>query len=157
MADLNFLMNSLIGAVSQYRRLLDLAGVKREFYAKARVLNAWRIVPFLDAETILNEFREHGLPMIMENTVTVPEGYDPDSFEIVMEEDAEHKERIYAAIQGVMVFEIISTAFGIPPVEGTNRSQELGTRYSELLETGARAMKVQQNRNERRSERWRGS
>ncbi len=61
---------------------------------------------------IMNEFYEHGLPMIMS----------------------------------------IATAFGIPAVEGTNKSQEMGTRYSEFWATGARAMRVQQNRNERRSE-----
>ena len=149
-ADLNFLMSALIGTVSQYRRLLDLAGVKRQFHAKARVLNAWRIVPFIDAETILNGFLEHGLPMIMDSTVTVPEGYDPDSFKIIYEASAEHKDHMYAAIQAVLVFEAIATAFGIPAVEGTNRPQEMGTRYSELLATGARAMRVQQNRNERR-------
>ena len=149
-ADLNFLMSALLGTVSQYRRLLDLAGVKRQFHAKARVLNAWRIVPFIDAETILNGFLEHGLPMIMDSTVTVPEGYAPDSFKIIYEASAEHKDHMYAAIQAVLVFEAIATAFGIPTVEGTNMRQEMGTRYSELLATGARAMRVQQNRNKRR-------
>ena len=149
-ADLNFLMSALLGTVSQYRRLLDLAGVKRQFHAKARVLNAWRIVPFIDAETILNGFLEHGLPMIMDSTVTVPEGYAPDSFKIIYEASAEHKDHMHAAIQAVLVFEAIATAFGIPTVEGTNMRQEMGTRYSELLATGARAMRVQQNRNKRR-------
>ena len=87
-------MSALIHMMSKYRRLLDLTGVKREFYIKARVLNAWRIVPFIDAETILNGFCEHGLPMVMDSTITVPEGYDPDSFEIIDEEESEHEESV---------------------------------------------------------------
>ena len=152
-ADLNFVMNTLIGVVAQYRGLLHLAGAKRQFHVKARVLNAWRVVPFIDAETILREFDQHGMPMIMDDTVTVPEGYDPDSFEIISEEDSEQEEHMYAAVQAASVFESIATAFGIPAVEGTNRSQEIRTRYFEFLATGARAMTVQQNRNKRHSER----
>ncbi len=151
-ADLNFLMNTLIGGVSQYRRLLDLAGEKRQLYVKARVINAWRIVPFIDAETILNEFRQHGLPMIMDSTVTVPEGYEPDSFAMIGEDRPEDIDSKYAAVQAVLAFESIATAFGIPAVEGANRRQQIGTRYSEFFATGARATNVQHNRNERRSE-----
>ena len=88
--------------------------------------------------------------MIMDDTVTVPEGYDPDSFEIISEEDSEQEEHMCAAVQAASVFESIATAFGTPAVEGTNRSQEIRTRYFEFLATGARAMTVQQNRNKRR-------
>ena len=150
--DLNFLMSALIHMMSQYRRLLDLTGVKREFYIKARVLNAWRIVPFIDAETILNDFCEHGLPMVMDSTITVPEGYDPDSFEIIDEEESEHEENMYAAVQAALAFESTAQAFGIPAVDGADRTQVLRTRYSELWATGSRAMKVQENRSERHSE-----
>ena len=71
-ADLNFLMNILTGVVSQYRRLLKLADAEGKFYFKARVLNAWRMVPFVDVETVLSEFKAHGLPMVMDRTRPQP-------------------------------------------------------------------------------------
>ncbi len=157
-ADLNFLMNTLIGIVSTYRCLLKLADAEGKFYFKARVLNAWRMVPFVDIETVLSEFKEHGLPMMMERTVTVPSGDDPNSFALIdMSEleikEIEYKEQAVSAVQASYMFVYIAQAFGVPVlIEGEIEGDEVIISYSELKAAGERAMTVQQNRNERRAE-----
>ena len=148
-ADLNLVVNALIGTVSQYGRLLRLAGSKRQFHVKARVLNAWRIVPFIDAEIILHEFDQHEVPMIMDSTVTVPDGYEPDSFVVIEEDDTGNREGMDAAVQAFSVFQLVAIAFGFSAVDRTDSPEDRTTRCAELLATGARAMKVQQNRSQR--------
>lgn len=149
--DLNLVMNILTGVVSQYRRLLQMTDAQSEFFFKARVLNAWRIVPFVDTASVLGEFSEHGLPMVLDNTVTVPTGSDPDSFVHIGEQKPEFGEQKSGAIQAGVVFGLIATAFGVPFVlEGETESDSGVVPYSEFLAAGARAMTVQQGRSERR-------
>ena len=78
--DLNPLLNLLIAITSQYRALLRLATPDPAFYFKARVLQAGRIVPFLDVPQIIESFTRYGVPMLMRNEVTIPPGTDPDTF-----------------------------------------------------------------------------
>ena len=149
--DLNFLMSLLIGVVSQYRHLLKLAGAGGEFYCKARVLNAWRMVPFVDVETLLDEFKAHGLPMVMDRTVTVPTGDVPESFVRIyekLEKGAEDKE--FAILQAIRIFILVVPAFGVPIYIGSEIEADSTVRlYSELVHVGTRALTVQQNRNKR--------
>ena len=65
--DLNLVIDVLTGVVSQYRSLLKLADAKLEFFAKARVLNSWRVVPFVDSVSVVGEFEQHRLPMILDS------------------------------------------------------------------------------------------
>ncbi|MDE0166393.1 MAG: ATP-binding protein [Bryobacterales bacterium] len=154
-ADLNIMMNLLISIISKYRRLLKLAATEWDFYFKARVLNAWRIVPFVDAQTVLKEFEAHGLPMIMENTVTAPMGDDPASFARVNEqdiEDSKHEEKIVSVLQAIDVFARIAPSFGVPIfVKDEAQADSTMYPYPELQAAGTRAMTVQQNRNKRLS------
>ena len=94
-ADLNLLMPILTGVVSTYRCLLKLADTEGKFYFKGRVLNAWRVVPFIDIEAIISEFEEHGLPMMMERTVNIPPGDNPDSFSLIYLQELEAKKNKY--------------------------------------------------------------
>ena len=156
-ADLNFMLKLLLGIVSQYRSLLKLADADGEFYCKARVLNAWRIVPFVDVETLLDEFKAHGLPMVMDGIVTVPIGDNPKSFARIYEKrelkEGENGELTVSASQAIHIFELVVLAFGVPIyIENETEADDRASLYSELLNAGARAMTVQQNRNERRAE-----
>jgi len=156
-ADLNFMLNLLFGIVSQYRHLLKLAGAGGEFYCKARVLNAWRMVPFIDVETLLDEFKAHGLPMVMDRTVTVPTGDDPESFARIYEKletkGVEDKELAFTILQAIHIFTLVVPAFGVPIYIADETEADITARlYSELLDVGNRALTVQQNRNERRAE-----
>ena len=152
--DLNFMLSLLIGVVSQYRHLLKLAGAGGEFYCKARVLNAWRMVPFVDVETLLDEFKAHGLPMVMDRTVTVPTGDAPESFALIyekLEKGAEDKE-FTSVLQAIRIFVLVVPAFGVPIYIGSEIEADSTVRlYSELVHVGTRALTVQQNRNKRRA------
>lgn len=155
-ADLNFMLKLLLGIVSQYRSLLKLADADGEFYCKARVLNAWRIVPFVDVETLLDEFKAHGLPMVMDGIVTVPIGDNPKSFARIYEKrelkEGENGEPTVSASQAIHIFELVVLAFGVPIyIENETEADDRASLYSELLNAGTRAMTVQQNRNKRRA------
>ena len=154
-ADLNFLMNMLIGVVSTYRRLLKLADAAGEFYFKARVLNAWRMVPFVDVATVLSEFKAHGLPMMMDETVTVPVGDDPDSFVLIDEpeiEETEYTEQLVSVTQATLMFMYIAEAFGLPIlIESETGDDKKIISYLDLQPAGDRALTVQENRNKRRA------
>ena len=154
-ADLNFLMNTLTGVVSTYRRLLKLAETAGEFYFKARVLNAWRMVPFVDVETVLSEFKAHGLPMLMDQTVTVPFGDDPESFALIEEleiEETEYTEQVVSVGQASVIFTHIAKAFGLPIlIESETGDDEKIISYPDLRPAGLRALTVQENRNKRRA------
>ena len=154
-ADLNFLMNMLTGVVSTYRRLLKLADAAGEFYFKARVLNAWRMVPFIDVEMVMAEFEASGLPMMMDSTVTVPSGDDPDSFAFIDESEVEEsgsREMITSLGQSVIIFARIALAFGVPVlIKGETEAEDTIISYFDLHDAGIRAMDVQRDRNKRRA------
>ena len=159
-ADLNFLMTLLIGVVAKYRRLLKLADAEGEFYFKARALNVWRVLPFIDIGAILDEYHEHGLPLIMDSVVTFPTGDEPDSFQPIPERikqiddhsEAPTEEDV-CQIQAHLMFTWISQAFGVPILlEGQTRADTTIIPTDELVEAGVRAMAVQRNRNNQRSE-----
>ena len=154
-ADLNFLMNMLTGVVLTYRRLLKLADAAGEFYFKARVLNAWRMVPFVDIATVLSEFKAHGLPMLMDKTVTVPVGDDPDSFLLIDEreiEEPEYTEQLASVVQATDMFVHIAEAFGLPIlIESETGDDKKIISYRDLRPAGGRALTVQENRNKRRA------
>ena len=151
-ADLNLLIVLLISVVSKYQRLLKLADAEGEFYFKARVLNAWRIVPFIDVETVLEKFEAYGLPMIMDRTATVPTGNTPESFlpiEEVKIEGTEYNEQVAGMIQALLMFWEIARAFGVSIFAKEETDTGPGPRlipYSELRSAGERAQTVQRNR-----------
>ena len=154
-ADLNFLMNILTSVVATYRRLLKLTDADRKFYFKARVLNAWRMVPFVDVETVLNEIKAQGLPMVMDSTVTIPSGDDPDSFGLIEEpeiKETEYKEQVACMIQAGLIFAYIAQAFGVPIfIKDETEDEEKVLSYLDLNPACERALTVQQNRNKRRA------
>ena len=148
-ADLNFMMHLLLGIISQYRHLLKLADAEGEFYFKARVLHAWRIVPFIDSKIVLDEFEAHGLPMMMNRTVTVPFGDAPDSFVLIDEESGDTDQTV-SILQAASVFMWIAMTFGVP-IHFEGRTEATKRLYAELLATAKRAKTVQQNRNKQRA------
>ena len=149
--DLNFVVNMIAGVVSQYRRLLKLAGAKGEFYSKVRVLNSWRVTPFIDAETVMGEFDQYGVPLVLDSEITVPIGSDPDSFVHIREGDEQVSEHIAVAVQAMLLFRLVAMAFSVPFfVEDRAEPSGEAVPYEEFLATGERAMKNQQVRNQRR-------
>lgn len=152
-ADLNFLLGLLVGIASKYRRLLALVDGGGRFYFKARILNTWRSLPFVDVGEILDEYERHGLPIAIDRSVTFPIGDGPESFRLVDEievEAGEPGEDRNGVVQALDIFAGIALALGVPVLreggEGTDTSL-VGS--SEWAAVGARAMDVQRNRNRR--------
>jgi hypothetical protein len=113
------------------------------------------MVPFVDVKTVLSEFNAHGLPMVMDNTVTVPSGDDPDSFAFIDEpkiEESGYKEPTINMVQASLMIIRIARIFGMPIlIEGETEDDINMLLDLELNAAGERAMTVQQNRNKRRA------
>ena len=150
--DLNYMLYALIAIVSKYRRLLKLVDQGEQFYFKVRLLNVGRIVPFIDIETILGEFEEYGLPVVLDNVVNLPVGDDPESFSLIAgqgyKKDEHQKEKFINSVDGFAMFIFIAEGFGIS-VDFNSDPEKKTILNDELFATCDRAMTVQRNRNER--------
>ena len=150
-ADMNHLMSLLVDFVAKYRRLLKLAEAAGEYYFKARILNVWRLLPFVDVESILDEYEEYGLPIVLDSEVMFPIGYGPDSFQLVEEKnvaDGKGGEAVTSAIQAQLMFTWIALALGVPAlVEAEDTGKAKVVSSTELLNAATRAMEVQRRRN----------
>ena len=154
--DLNFLMNILAATLKQYRSLLMLAEAEGHFYFKVRALNVWRLLPFLDIETVMDEYKEHGLPILMDSTVTYPAGEQPESFKRVavpfeeLEEELESeasREEATIRVQAQLVCAFIANALGVPIViQGETNADTKIVSFDDLIDAGFRARKAQENR-----------
>lgn len=138
--DLNMVYNLLVALFEIQRRLLDRAGWTKPFHVKARLLNVWRTVPFLDIPEVLDEFEAHGIPMCMNSIATAPLGREPDSFvEIPQFDETDEPGKIIW--QAMVVFNQVAQPWGIPIFpEG-----KLGGFLASLSKAGTRAMQVQEN------------
>jgi len=147
--DLNYLFNVLIGVVEIQRRLLKRAGWNDPYFCKARLLNVWRMCPFLDVPAVLVRFREHGIPMCLNSVVTSPAGTDPGTFLEVptFAQGPEELEEYHRVIlQAIMIFGPIARAFGVPDWLDRNLATDEPAYHEDLQQAGRRAIKVQEAR-----------
>ncbi len=138
--DLNFLFSLLIGVVETQRRLLALAKWTKPYFVKARLLNVWRTVPFLDLDSIIDSFEADGLPICLDGIVTAPSGTDPETFQLVDPMADVEGEEARIVLQALVILQPIARAWGL--------SFELGRKMEPLLfqhlhAAGNRAMEVQ--------------
>lgn len=152
-ADLNFLFVLLVGAVVKYRRFLKDAGEQTSFFFKARVLNAWRVIPFVDVQDSVDQCVTHGTPMVMDETVTAPLGYSPRDFFNVFEprrSGTESGDNVASSVQACFMFSFLAKAFGIPGFFDEHLHKgHVSNLYSDLIDAGKRALVVQSQRNQR--------
>ena len=150
-ADLNLLMSLLVDFVAKYRRLLELSNAaERQFYFKARVLNFWRCLPFVDVEGIVDEYEKYGLPICMDSEVTYPHGLGPDSF-ILLKDESEgidiNGDATSGVLQAQLMFTWIALALGVPAlVEEEAPGKARVVSGIDLVAAGARALEVQRRR-----------
>lgn len=174
--DLNLIASLLESYVTQYRRLLAVAGLPVDrFYYKMRLLNAWRVCAFVDHSAVLDSYEEHGVPLVLEATSTFPMGDGPGSFgeaptsrkgdfdlqesglretltkynADVRESDVE--EMLTVKLQAAILCEYVQRMFGAPSVGSTEDGpkEEVRILYFELLELRERALRVQVGRGAR--------
>ena len=114
--DLNLLFNLLIGLVETQRRLLAEAKWTKPYFIKAKLLNVWRTIPFLDVDHIIEGFEADGLPVCLDKIVTTPPGSDPDTFQkveafvTITDEDGERADIV---IQALTILQPIARAWGL--------------------------------------------
>ena len=140
--DLNLVLQTHTAIASMYGQLLALVTDSREFYFKARLLNCWRTIPFVDVLQVLNTFETHGVPMVLENTLTSPDGYDPDTFAHIAPpsvSDAMRWDYKASIVQGVCAFMRTAMAFGIPIQLGNDIGEDDAQLYQDYFDAGNRA------------------
>ena len=148
--DLNFLMDLLLDFAAKYRSLLELANAEKpDFYFKARILNVWRFLPFVDVEGVIDKYEQHGRPICMDSTVTYPPGHGPDSFRLLpaRKNDADvNRNAVPDVLQALLMFTWIGQSLGIPTLvkeEVPGREPLAGV---DMLDAGKRAREVQRRR-----------
>ena len=140
--DLNLVLQAHIAIASKYIQLLALATDERSFYCKARLLNCWRTIPFMDVIQVLNIFETHGVPMVLEDTLTSPDGYDPDSFAHIappLSDDAIPREVNESVVQGICAFIQTAMAFGVPTLVSDSFGEDEAQLYQDYFSAGNRA------------------
>ena len=140
--DLNLVLQAHIAVASKYSQLLALATDERAFYCKARLLNCWRTIPFVDVIQVLNTFETHGVPMVLEDTLTAPDGYDPDSFAHIVppsSDDAIPREVNASIVQGICAFIQTAMAFGVPTLVSDRFGEDDAQLYQDYFSAGNRA------------------
>jgi hypothetical protein len=145
--DLNYLFSVLIGIVDIYTRLLNTANCNKNFYVKAKILNAWRTTPFLDIPLVLDRFDANCPPMCFDSVIISPSGYDPDSFVDINKNLSEASEEVLITVKAQLIFTFVAGALGIPVWIDCAQDGD-GPIYSTLLfEAGSRSIASQRLRN----------
>ena len=143
--DLNPLLNVLIAMTNQYRALLNLVTSNAEYHFKARILQAWRKVVFLDVPQVIESFSRYGVPMLMRDEVTIPPGVDPDTFALVGTARNDDTETTHAFADGVSqaisIFLRVFSAFGVSGLLNDECPMTDGVTHS-LLEAARRGAPV---------------
>jgi hypothetical protein len=147
--DLNYLFSALIGITEIQQRLMARAGWCHGFFVKARLLNVWRTIPFVDVPLILTGFERHGIPMCLDQFVTSPSGTHPQTFVKVSEFSEIENESNRLLTQSFVMFGPIARAFGLPAWIEPDPEGDTPAYDQQLLRAGGRAMEVQHLRAER--------
>lgn len=111
-----------------------------ELFVKAKLLNVWRVCPFIDVDRIMDEFDAHGAPVCLNRNVTSPTGSSPESFVPVdTYNDVDHGVA-QLMIQATMVFMLVALAYGIPPWFESHADGK--SYYVDFQAAGQRALEV---------------
>ena len=143
--DLNLVLQVLVAVASTYRRLLALVSDDRAFHCKVRLLNCWRIIPFMDVAQVLEQYEKHGIPMVMESELTAPVGYHPDSFAYIAP-PASNDKFDASVFQGIMMFFRVAEALGLPILLNENSEDENAQLCLDYFYAGNRAKRLYENR-----------
>lgn len=147
--DLNYLFNILIGVAGIQDRLCKLAGWKESYFLKVKVLNAWRNMPFIDVQEIIQRFDEFGPPMCLDSVAHLPKGTGPEDYvEIPCHLDIDN-ETVRMLVQSLLMFHPLAVLFGVPGWILRDDDDTVAPYHEALQEAGRRALEVQRRRNSR--------
>ena len=142
--DLNMLLPALLAVASKYRRLLALVSDDLAFYCKVRLLNCWRIIPYIDVTQVLEQYEKHGMPMVMESELTAPKGHHPDSFAYIASPDFFINLQAIM-LQGITMFVEVAVALGLPILPSEISEDECVQLYNNYFDAGDRARHLYEN------------
>ena len=147
--DLNLLFNVLLAVAEVQERLNAAADWPGSYFAKAKLLNCWRVCPFLDIPGVVESFRRYGPAMCLTESATFPQGAGPDDYIEV----ARHAELADGParwiVQAHLLFSLFANAFGVPDWIAAGEGQSQVRYLHDLEAAGRRALEVQAMRNER--------
>lgn len=112
--DTNNLVFLVAGCIGKYVALCERLGLSADIYAKAHVRQAWRRVPFLDADMYLKKVRDYGVPVIQDDAMFVPaDVHGPTLAQLTIHKDDEEP---FAGnlITALPIVVPLLEAFGIP-------------------------------------------
>ena len=113
--DLNMIAAYLIIVIHRHLDLVSGSGINGPFYAKARIENAWRAIPFVDSQQFLEHVGEFGLPIVQETDMLTPPGRTLDSLVLLKEMEPGASLTINAAVERTVTLMLhVFVALGVP-------------------------------------------
>jgi hypothetical protein len=146
--DLNYLFNVLCGVAKIQEQLCKLAGWAGNYHVKAKLLNVWRTIPYVDVQEVIHRFSKYGPPMCLDTIASLPRGTGPDNYiEIQRHYPEIEDDQAKVFIQALRLFEPIALSFGIPAWIDSPEGAEPPYYHQSLMQAGGRAMQRQHRRN----------
>lgn len=145
--DLNMMYLIIKGVATIQEDILKHAGWSDGYFFKGRLLNLWRSIPFIDTRDYVEDCREHGFPLSLASTVTIPGGYEPQSFREVDQDLFSAADNPGNISQAIQIFIPIAQAFGVSIYFDDEKIHD----FVQIAEAGTRAIENQSLRNAKRA------
>lgn len=78
--DLNLLLPIVQGSLSKQFQLMKAGNINGSIFAKVRVSSVWRKVPFIDSPAFISYLESNGVPLIQEDSFSIPCGELSENF-----------------------------------------------------------------------------
>ena len=138
--DLSILVVMICNIVARHRSLAASAGIYGPFHLKARIENAWRVIPFLDAGEFIAHTEAFGVPVVQESDLSAPLGDWPEGFVTVSERTDHNGEWEFTVDPGAIeVWIAVLEALGIP-------GDFVRNNIGKIVEASTREAEKQRNR-----------
>lgn len=111
--DLNHCYLMMIMFSETYRRILEKVGHDGDFFCKVKLLNAWRCVPFVDSDSVLETYEKFGVPLIHSDSIVSPPGDDPASFRTITAPSTDDRSGFESMWTGLSLFRAVADACGL--------------------------------------------
>ncbi|HSN77719.1 MAG TPA: ATP-binding protein, partial [Anaerolineae bacterium] len=113
--DVNQVAKIVIAIINQQRQLMSLGNIEGPLYAKARIQNVWRRVPFVDSKSYLDVIGELGIPIIQYDEAYVPAGLNLENMELLATEHLDSYDDVVARqiVDAAPLFGALLNAFGL--------------------------------------------
>lgn len=147
--DLNHCYLILSCIMHTYSRIAEKIGHDGSWHIKLKLLNGWRLTPFIDEASVVASFSEYGLPVTQRRESTSPPGTDITSFaEIKLSTEASEEWRYMGA--GLSVFKYVAEMFGV--AINFSNEEKVVQQITDMFMAGQRFIAVQDRRTKSRDD-----